>query len=100
MSARRLWVVVLVLAVGGITVVGRAVQVTVVEGDEWRARAQSQHQQVIEVPGPRGVAVRHVDDVIPIPRDSRHLVVEPMGDRLASKAERGGGVIANRVTDV
>ena len=33
MSARRLWVVVLVLVVGGITVVGRVVQVTVIDGD-------------------------------------------------------------------
>jgi len=53
-SARRLWVVALMLAVGGMTVVARAVQVTVVDGELWRERARRQHQQVIEVPGPRG----------------------------------------------
>ena len=54
MSGRRLWVVVLVLVVGGMTVVARAVQVTVVDGEEWRERAKRQHQQVIKVHGPRG----------------------------------------------
>lgn len=54
MSGRRLWVVVLVLLVGGMTVVARAVQITVVDGEEWRERAKRQHQQVIKVHGPRG----------------------------------------------
>lgn len=63
MSARRLWVVVLMLLVGGFTVIGRAVQVTVIEGDEWRDRAQRQHQQVIDVPGPRGT-IRSADGYV------------------------------------
>ena len=63
MSARRLWVVVLVLVVGGITVVGRAVQVTVFEGEAWRDRAQRQHRQMIEVPGPRGT-IRSADGYV------------------------------------
>ncbi len=63
MSARRLWVVVLMLAIGGMTVVVRAVQVTVVDGDEWRDRAQRQHQQVIKVPGPRGT-IRSADGYV------------------------------------
>lgn len=54
MSFRRLWVVLLILASGGAVVVARAVQVTVVDGDEWSERARRQQQQVIEVPGPRG----------------------------------------------
>jgi len=62
-SARRLWVVVLMLLVGGFTVIGRAVQVTVIEGDEWRDRAQRQHQQVIDVPGPRGT-IRSADGYV------------------------------------
>jgi len=62
-SARRLWVVVLMLAVGGMTVVVRAVQVTVVDGAEWRDRAQRQHQQVIKVPGPRGT-IRSADGYV------------------------------------
>ncbi len=63
MSARRLWVVVLMLLAGGFTVVGRAVQVTVIEGDEWRDRAEGQHQQVIHVPGPRGT-IRSADGYV------------------------------------
>jgi cell division protein FtsI/penicillin-binding protein 2 len=42
------------LVAGGLAVVGRATQVAVVDGAEWRDRAQRQHEQVIEVPGPRG----------------------------------------------
>jgi len=52
--AQRLWAVVLMLVVGGVTVVARAVQVTIVDGELWRDRAKRQHEQVIEVPGPRG----------------------------------------------
>lgn len=63
MSVRRLWVVVLMLVVGGVTVVSRAVQVTVVDGELWRGRAQRQHEQVIEVPGPRG-AIRTADGYV------------------------------------
>ena len=63
MSARRLWVVVLMLTVGGMTVVARAVQVTVVDGELWRDRARRQHQQVLEVPGPRGT-IRTADGYV------------------------------------
>jgi cell division protein FtsI/penicillin-binding protein 2 len=59
-SLRRLWVAILVLIAGGLTVVARAVQVTVVDGAVWKERAQRQHQQVIQVPGPRG-AIRSSD---------------------------------------
>jgi cell division protein FtsI/penicillin-binding protein 2 len=62
-SARRLWVVALILLAGGVTVVGRAVQVTVVDGELWRDRARRQHQQVIEVPGPRGT-IRTADGYV------------------------------------
>jgi cell division protein FtsI/penicillin-binding protein 2 len=62
-SGRRLWVVVLMLVVGGMTVVVRAVQITVVDGQEWRDRAKRQHQQVIEVPGPRGT-IRTADGYV------------------------------------
>ena len=63
MSPRRLWVVVLVLLGGGATVVARSVQVTVVDGERWRERAERQHQQVIEVSGPRG-AIRSADGYV------------------------------------
>lgn len=63
MNARRLWVVVLVLVVGGFTVIGRAVQVTVIDGDQWSDRARRQHEQVIEVPGPRGT-IRSADGYV------------------------------------
>jgi len=62
-NARRLWVVVLMLAVGGITVVARAVQITVIDGDLWRDRAQRQHEQVLKVPGPRGT-IRSADGYV------------------------------------
>jgi len=62
-SGRRLWVVVLMLIVGGMTVVARAVQITVVDGQEWRDRARRQHQQIIEVPGPRGT-IRTADGYV------------------------------------
>lgn len=63
MSARRLWVVVLVLLAGGMTVVARAVQVTVIDGADWCERAQRQHEQVIDVPGPRGT-IRSADGYV------------------------------------
>lgn len=63
MNPRRLWVVVLILVVGGVTVVARAVQVTVVDGELWRDRAHRQHEQVIKVPGPRGT-IRTADGYI------------------------------------
>ena len=63
MSGRRLWAVVLMLVIGGMTVVARAVQITVVDGQEWRERARRQHQQVIEVPGPRGT-IRTADGYV------------------------------------
>jgi len=62
-NPRRLWVVVLILVVGGVTVVARAVQVTVVDGELWRDRAHRQHEQVIKVPGPRGT-IRTADGYI------------------------------------
>ena len=63
MSGRRLWVIVFILVVGGMTVVARAVQVTVVDGQEWRDRARRQHEQVIEVHGPRGT-IRTADGYV------------------------------------
>jgi len=51
------------LIVGGMTVVARAVQITVVDGQEWRDRARRQHQQIIEVPGPRGT-IRTADGYV------------------------------------
>lgn len=63
MSARRLWVVVFILVVAGMTVVARAVQVTVVDGELWRDRATRQHEQSIEVPGPRGT-IRTADGYV------------------------------------
>jgi len=62
-SGRRLWAVVLMLVIGGMTVVARAVQITVVDGPEWRERARRQHQQFIEVPGPRGT-IRTADGYV------------------------------------
>jgi len=44
-------------------VVARAVQITVVDGEVWRDRAQRQHQQVIKVPGPRGT-IRSADGYV------------------------------------
>lgn len=84
MSRRRLWVVILMLAVGGVSVVGRAVQVTVVDGDRWRDRAQRQQEQVIEVPGARG-SIRSADgyllatslERVAIQADT-HLIPDPV----------------------
>jgi cell division protein FtsI/penicillin-binding protein 2 len=51
------------LLAGGATVIGRAIQVSVVDGDEWRDRARRQHQQIIRVPGPRGT-IRSADGYV------------------------------------
>jgi len=56
-------VVVIVLVVGGMSVVARAVQVTVVDGQEWRDRAKRQHEQIIKVHGPRGT-IRTADGYV------------------------------------
>ena len=54
MNRRRLSVVVAVLALGAALVIGRAVQVSIIEHEEWQAEALIQQRRVIEVPGPRG----------------------------------------------
>jgi len=59
-SPRRLWVVLLILLSGGAVVVARAVQVAVVDGEEWCERARRQQQQRIQVPSPRGT-IRSAD---------------------------------------
>lgn len=63
MNRRRLWAVGLVLVAGALTVVARSVQIALIEGREWSARAERQHQQEISVPGPRG-AIRTADGYV------------------------------------
>jgi cell division protein FtsI (penicillin-binding protein 3) len=62
-NRRRLHVVTGVLLLGGIVVVGRSIQITVLEHTDWQRRALGQQQQVIEVPGPRG-AIRTADGYV------------------------------------
>jgi cell division protein FtsI (penicillin-binding protein 3) len=59
-NRRRLQVVTGVLLLGGIVVVGRSIQISVLEHPDWQRRALGQQQQVIEVPGFRG-AIRTAD---------------------------------------
>jgi len=107
MSLRRLWVVLFVLAAGGFVVAGRAVQVTVVEGDQWCERARNQHEQVIEVPGPRGT-IRSADGYVFATSVERvaiqvgtHLVPDPVlfAHAAAPLLERDGNDLADRLVD-
>jgi cell division protein FtsI/penicillin-binding protein 2 len=50
----RYWAVVAGLALCGVGVVLRTVQVMVVQQSTWSQRARRQHERVIRVPGPRG----------------------------------------------
>ena len=54
MNRRRLLVVIAVLILGGVAVVGRCLQIGLLEHEAWERRARRQQQTVIEVPGPRG----------------------------------------------
>ena len=54
MIRRRFLAVVAVLVLGAAAVVARCVQISVLQNEAWTERARRQHQQVIEVPGPRG----------------------------------------------
>ncbi len=54
MSRRRLLVAVAGFLIGAIVVLGRSVQIAVVEHGGWVQRALAQQQEVLEVPVPRG----------------------------------------------
>ena len=54
MNRRRFLAVVAVLVLCAAAVVARCVQISVLQNEAWAQRARRQHQQVIEVPGPRG----------------------------------------------
>lgn len=107
MSPRRLWVVVLVLLAGGATVVGRALQVSVLEGERWRERAERQHQQRLEVPGPRGT-IRSADgyvlatslDRVAVQADTKLLDDPELFARAAAPIlDLDGGELAGRLRD-
>jgi cell division protein FtsI/penicillin-binding protein 2 len=53
-NRRRFLVVAAMLVFAGVSVAGRSLQITVLQHDVWAERARRQHQQVLEVPGPRG----------------------------------------------
>jgi cell division protein FtsI (penicillin-binding protein 3) len=53
-SRRRLWIVILGLALATVGVAARSVQVMVLQHGYWVQRARRQHERVITVPGPRG----------------------------------------------
>jgi cell division protein FtsI/penicillin-binding protein 2 len=107
MSPRRLWVVLFVLAAGGFVVTGRAVQVTVIQGNEWRERARSQHEQVIEVPSPRGT-IRSADGYVLATSVERvavqvdtHLLPDPVlfAHAAAPMLDRDGNDLTDRLVD-
>jgi len=54
MSRRRLWIVVVGLALATLGAAARSVQVMVLQHRYWATRARHQHERVITVPGPRG----------------------------------------------
>lgn len=107
MSLRRLWVVLFVLAAGGFVVAGRAVQVTVIDGDQWCERARGQHEQVIEVPGPRGT-IRSADGYVLATSVERvaiqvdtHLLPDPVlfAHAAAPLLESDGDDLADRLVE-
>jgi cell division protein FtsI (penicillin-binding protein 3) len=79
-NRRRLLVVIAGLGLCAAGVVARSVQISVFEHDYWGQRALKQHQQVINVPGPRGT-IRTADgyvlstsiDRVAIQVNTRHL---------------------------
>ena len=63
MNRRRFFALVVMLGLGATVVLGRSVQVAVLEHDEWKRLALRQQEQVIEVPGPRGT-IRSADGYV------------------------------------
>jgi len=63
LNRRRFFALVVMLGLGALVVVGRSVQVAVLEHDEWKRLALRQQEQVIEVPGPRGT-IRSADGYV------------------------------------
>ncbi len=105
MSPRRLWVVALVLVAGAFAIIGRSVQVAVLEGSRWRERAQLQHEKEIKVPGPRGT-IRTADgyvlatsiDRVAIQADTRLLAEPELFARAAAPLlEADGEELAERL---
>ena len=54
MNRRRVLIVVFVLGIGTALVLGRAVQVSVLDHEKWQKKALVQQREVIDVSGPRG----------------------------------------------
>jgi len=63
MSRTRLRIVIVALLLGAAAVLARAVDVMVLEHDEWSARASRQQQRQIAVPSPRG-EIRSADGYV------------------------------------
>ena len=91
MNRRRGWIVILGL-VGALTVVvGRAVQIMVLDHEHWAERARRQHEVVIEAPGPRG-QIRSADgyvmatsvDRLAVQLDTRKLTAPELFARAAA----------------
>ena len=91
MNRRRGWIVIFGL-VGALTVVvGRAVQIMVLDHEHWAERARRQHEVVIEAPGPRG-QIRSADgyvlatsvDRLAVQLDTRELTAPELFARAAA----------------
>ena len=54
MSRARLLIVILVLACVAVAVLGRSAQVSVLDHQDWRARAFEQQEKMMDIQGPRG----------------------------------------------
>jgi cell division protein FtsI (penicillin-binding protein 3) len=62
-NRRRGWIVIVGLVGALVVVLGRVVQIMVVEHDAWFDRARRQQQKIIRVPGPRG-QIRSADGYV------------------------------------
>lgn len=81
MNRRRGMAVVAGLALAASIVIGRAIQVMILDHDEWADQARKQQEQIIEAPGPRG-EIRSADGYVLATSVERYAV------QLDTKAEK------------
>lgn len=119
MSRRRLLLVALALAIGGVAVLARSFEVMVLEHDEWQARGRRQRERVVSSSPPRGeirtadgyvlassvdrVAVQVDTKLLPYPDLFAGAAAPLVGadpDDLARRLDRGARAVwvAQRVT--
>lgn len=75
--ARRRRIQLAVLLLGGLLMLGRAVQIQVLEGAAWAARAEDQHRERLTMPAPRGTIYDRNGVPLAATREAYRIAIAP-----------------------